>query len=474
MRPWRDAGAVIVDAARLLWRHWPVLVFIYLLGAAGHNGFLWLSIAVSERHATVAGFLLPLVPICTLVALILMLRALAPSLPHVDLDADPALAPEPQSQAEAPGATAVGMAGRVRGAYRRLRDVTSARLALLAGTLIPFLTLYVSEGYLREDRLAFTMATYYDEWIKRGVTMAGDTAIHSDRLFIATGWALAALVIVALTVRWLLDRFDLPRKAVGWGLFAGYLEVLWLFLLANQLTGMKDWGWRWIMDRRFSTWVSNAWETFIGWLGPFGDPVGSATGWIFTALGRGDQLILLPIAWLTVGAVVYGRSIAAPVAAERDPGRIARAAARVPAPVRRVWDEMTGSVRGRFTRLTDGVRLLIRAGLVPMLLFCLVFLLARQSGTLAQEAARWLIGPQDPSTRLAFAPHVAVLTDGVYTVVLVVLLAAAIDRIMAATGPAPAGPASAAMAEQSDRGRTQPPGDTPARPAPSTASGPAE
>ena len=87
----RGALAVVADAARLLWRHWPVLAVIYLLGAAGHNGFLWLAVAVSEHQPTVAGFLLPLVPISTLVALILMLRALAPSLPNVA--PDPAVAP---------------------------------------------------------------------------------------------------------------------------------------------------------------------------------------------------------------------------------------------------------------------------------------------------------------------------------------------------------------------------------------------
>jgi len=457
-RPWHDAGAVIVDALRLLWRHWPVLVFIYLLGAAGHNGFLWLSVVVSERNPTVAGFLLPLVPISTLVALILMLRALTPSLPHVHLDADPVLAPEP-----APGTgpeQEVREQGRVRTAYRRVREVTSARLALLAGTLIPFLTLYVSEGYLKQDRLAFTSAAYFDEFTKRGLTLGGGTAMNTDRLFIAGGWALAALIFVALTVRWLLDRFDLPRKALGWGLFAGYLEVLWLFLLANHFTGLKDWGWRWIMSRRFSEWAADGWQGFLGWLGPFGDPVGWATGWILGALGRGDQLILLPIAWLTVGAVVYGRSIAAPKPTPREPGRIARVGERVPAPARKAWDEMTGSVRGRFTRLASGLRLLISAGLVPMLLFCLVFLLARQSENLAKWVARMIIGPQEVTTRLAFAPHVAVFTGAVYTTVLVVLLGAAINRILGRTAAAP------------DPAGTPPPADTRTTPEPTAGSAP--
>ena len=40
--------------------------------------------------------------------------------------------------------------------------------------------------------------------------------------------------------------------------------------------------------------------------------------------------------------------------------------------------EATASVRGRFSALGNGIRLLAVAGLAPMLLFCLVFLLSRQ------------------------------------------------------------------------------------------------
>jgi len=449
----RGALAVVADAARLLWRHWPVLAVIYLLGAAGHNGFLWLAVAVSEHQPTVAGFLLPLVPISTLVALILMLRALAPSLPNVA--PDPAVDPAIESvvDPEQDPAQQGGWRNRVRTAYLSGRNLTTARLALLAGALIPFLTLYASEGSLARDRIAFVGAAFYDEFQERGITLSGETAMSADRYFIASGWALAGLIGIALVLRWAMDRFGLPAKALGWGLFAAYLEVLWLFLLAHQFTGLKDWGWGWLMDRRFSVWAGERWEAFLGLLGPFADPVGSSTGWLVGALGRGDQLILLPIAWLTVAAVVYGRTLpkipSSPVAGEP-------LSARLPVPVRKAWDELTGSLRGRFRRLADGVRLLVSAGLVPMLLFCLVFILARQVGYSAQELARVIIGPQLVGDRLAFAPHVRLFTDGVHTMVLVVLLGAAIDRIIARTSPRP--------------GTPQPPG-TGTTPQPSPAAG---
>lgn len=456
--------AVVADAARLLWRHWPVLLVIYLLGAAGHNGFLWLAVAVSEHQPTVAGFILPLVPISTLVALILMLRALAPSLPNVAPDAavDPAI--EPVVDAEdtedtEPPADPVGWRGRVRTAYLSGRSLTTARLALLAGAIIPFLTLYASEGSLARDRIAFVGAAYADEFRERGITYGLETAMNNDRYFIATGWALAGLIGLALLLRWALDRFGLPAKALGWGLFAAYLEVLWLFLLAHQFTGLKDWGWGWLMSRRFSAWASDRWEAFLGFLGPFADPVGSTTGWLVGALGRGDQLILLPIAWLTVAAVVYGRSLPSiPRAGTVGSQFMAPLAERVPAPVKKAWDELTGGFRGRFRRLFDGIRLLVSAGLVPMLLFCLAFILARQVGYAAQELARVVIGPQLVSDRIAFAPHVRLFTDGVHTMVLVVLLGAALDRIIGRTSP----PAETPPAAPQPRGTQTTPRPAPA------------
>ncbi|MDO5501728.1 MAG: hypothetical protein Q4G67_01020 [Actinomycetia bacterium] len=499
---WRDAGTVIADAGRLFWRHWPVLVFIYLLGAAGRNGFLWLSISVSERHATIAGFLLPLVPISSLVALILMLRALAPSLRHVDLDKDLALGPEagplPDGvlvQRELSRRAWFRKArlrwqGRARATYGRVRSVATARLALLAATLIPFLTLYAAEGHMTRDRMQFTSAAFYDEFVERGLTLELTSAINTDRLLIATGWALAAIVLGALVLRSGLDRFRLSERSLGWGLFAAYLEVLWLFLLANQFTGLQNRIWGWVTQRRFADWVMDTWAWFTGLLGPLADPVGLFTTQVLGALGRGDQLIVLPIAWLTVAAVVYGRTIAPPPRPAREHGPIMRglltALDAVPAPLVRVWNELTAGVRERFRALGNGIRLLIAAGVLPMLVFCVVFLLARQCGHLAQEIARHLIGPQDINTRLAFAPHVAVVTDGVYTVVLVVLLAAAIDRLLGRRGEGVQEPVVAEQVAQDEAGRTEPrqdrvrevadPGSPPAgsgtTPAPPPVSGP--
>lgn len=392
-----DAGVVLVRAAHLLWRHWPVLTLIYLLGAAAHNGLLWFCVWLSEDHSTTAAFILPLVPMATLTALILALRELTPSLAHVQ--------PPPMT-----------------------------RLTLLASALIPFLTVYVSQQYLREDTRAFLNAATSDELLERSGGL-GPSTFNADRTNIASGVALVGIVVGALVVRWLLDRLDLPRKAVGWGLFAAYVEVLWVWILAKRLSTFTGEVEDWVRTRRLSHWLLDRWGDLIDVLGPLGRPVEAVGQWFWGAVGEADAIIVVPIAWLTVGAVVYGRKLEprerrTSGAAERPERPWQRGLTRLPAPIRRAGHEATASFRGRFSALGNGIRLLAVAGLAPMLLFCLVFLLSRQVEVGVSEVLRLLVGPRDFRDALTLSPYLSVVSRGVYTLVLVVLLGAAIDRIL--------------------------------------------
>lgn len=394
-----DTGAVLVRAAVLLARHWPVLVLTYLVGAAAHNGILWFCVWLSEKHSTSAAFVLPLVPMATLTALILMLRSLTPSLVHV-------------------------------------RPPRMSRLTLLASTLVPFLTVYVSQQYLKEDTRAFLNAATADELLERAGGLGG-TAANIDRTNIASGAALVGIVAGALLVRWLLDRLDLPQKAVGWGLFAAYVEVLWVWLLAKRLSNFTTAVEDWVRTRALTGWLLDRWSDLVTALGPVGHPVDATVQWLWGALGRADAIVVVPIAWLTVGAVVYGRSLdhrpprREPVPEASTAARPwQRGVQRLPVPVRRAGREATASFRGRFSALTNGIRLLALAGLAPMLLFCLVFLLSRRVEVGVAEVLRLAVGPRDFRDALTLSPYVSVVSRGAYTVVLVVLLGAAVDRIL--------------------------------------------
>lgn len=397
-----DLFGVVGQGLRIMLAHLPVLIVIYLLGATGRNGILWLSVWLSRDHATWAWLLMPLAPMSTLTAFILMLRAVAPSLRSASF----------------------GTASATEGQTRRAR--VAGQLTLLASTLIPFLTVYAAQGYLKEDRDVFLNRAAYDDIFGSADAFYGKDFNTDERLFIAQGWGLAAIVVVAFMLRYLLSRFDLPAKNAGLGGFAAYVEVLWVLVLATQFTKYQDQAWQWILDRRFVHWVTETWASFIDILGIIGVPIQAAVSQIGTFIDNSDDILLIPLAWLTVGAVALGGTFTPP---EREPKQRPWAE-RMPAKVRDLGAEISSNVAGRFRGLTDGFRLLALGGLLPMLMFCLAFVLSRESGDLVAEVWRLLVGPQSRNTGLAFAGWRDVLASCVATVVLVGLLAAAIDRIM--------------------------------------------
>ena len=311
-----------------------------------------------------------------------------------------------------------------------------SRLTLLASTLIPFLTVYVSQQYLSEDTRAFLNAATSDELLERSGGL-GPSTFNVDRTNIASGVALVGIVAGALLVRWLLDRLDLPEKAVGWGLFAAYVEVLWVWILAKRLSNFTGEVEAWVRTRRLSQWLLDRWGDLIDALGPVGRPVEAVGQWFWGAHRagrrhhRGPHRLahrrcrrLRPQAGGTPAHCGGSASGAA---------RDAVAAQGCAASRRRCAEPGTRPPR---TSAAGSPRWATASGCLPspvwrpMLLFCLVFLLSRQVEVGVAELLRWIVGPRDFRDALTLSPYLSVISRGAYTVVLVVLLGAAIDRIL--------------------------------------------
>ncbi|MEO7235367.1 MAG: hypothetical protein ABIW80_08330 [Lapillicoccus sp.] len=404
-----DVTAVLVGGSRLLGGHWPWLLAIYLLGAAAHGGALWLAVVVSREHETLAGLILPLAPIASLLALILMLRRLGPSLRHA------------------------------RFSSRGSRDPGrfSGRLALVASLLIPFLTLYSTQGYLQEDRQAFTNAAVVDEIFGSASIFHGGTVNPDRALLVSSTAALVVVILVTLAIRRLLNQLGLPDRHVAFAIAAGYVEVFWLFSVASSFdqgkTAIRDW----VADRVAVHWVTDHVDALVTSLGVLGAPLRVALDAAYGLYASFTAVLLVPVAWLVIGAVVFGRTLDRKPLGLRPPGpwghRVERARTRLrtlPAPARKVTVDVGKDLKGRFGDLGDALRLLVASGALLIVLFCLVFFLARYAEYAAAEVLRVVVGPRSLDTGLAFAPWVSVVTRGVYTVILIVLVAATVDRVV--------------------------------------------
>jgi hypothetical protein len=111
--------------------------------------------------------------------------------------------------------------------------------------------------------------------------------------------------------------------------------------------------------------------------------------------------------------------------------RVGSVADRLPAWLRSWVLGPVTSITDRFSALGSGVLTLMRAGLVPMVTLCLVLVAGRHAGALAGQGLRAALGPMDTDWALVVSPSIDLALTLVNTVIMVVLVAAAVDRFLA-------------------------------------------
>jgi hypothetical protein len=306
-------------------------------------------------------------------------------------------------------------------------------LNYLGSALVPFLAVYASYGYLKQD-----VTDYYNAILEDMPFGADDNVLR--RLPVQWGFTLGAVIVGAVVVRWLLGRWKVAKRRPWLGIVGAYAEVVWISLGAFAVHQATAYGRGWLEGRRVVHGLMDAGNGVVDRLGPLAHPTRDGLNLIGTLVGSVDDVILVPVAWLAVGAVVYGHRIRPPAPPSHDVLDLAaRRWLRLPAPVRKVGAEIGDDLKERFGPLWFGLRLLLRAGLRPMLLFCIAFLLVRGTGTWLFQVERWIVGPHDVgSVWMPLSGPLNVFNDGVQTVLLVALLGAAVDRVLRAQEGVPA------------------------------------
>ena len=412
------AAAVVVDAGRLLGRHWPVLLALFFAGRAARELVMVAAVRASLIHGVLGGLVFVLVPVSTLAALVLMLRVLLTSL---------------SGGGGAAGGGDAAPAG-ASGAPRRLLDAT-------ASVLVPFLAVYASYGYLKKDGREYLYRVFHDEVLDNAALLTNPGKVDvASRLPFTVGVTLASTVAIAVVLRWLLARWDGARRRAWPAVVGGYLEVAWITLVARQISLFKKAGNDWIGERRIVRWIGDTWTHVTESVRGTGGPLKVAVSWVDSLVGSIDTVIIVPIAWLAVGAVVYGYKLTplgAPSHAlyQRAAGRLARG----PRTLRRAATELGTDIYGRFKPLVNGLRVVFHAGWRPMLVFWLAFLVAQTAPQWLWELERMIIGPRDLGAVWSpLSGPLGLVNEAVGAVLLACLLAAAVDRALRAQPAEPA------------------------------------
>jgi hypothetical protein len=382
--PLRDATAVVRTALVVLRRHWPVLFTLSFAGLAARGLVSDAAVRLAHVNSLLGLLVFIVIPVATLIALVLMIWTIRSSLPSITRLSRP-----------------------TAGGARRT-------LNLVGSVLLPFLAVYASYGYLQADRSSFN----YETWdIDQTATSAVPSSVTTT---------LIVVVVVAVALRALMGRWA-PLKDRQWlGIVRAYLEIVWIGILASLVGPLKSAAETWLNDRRVV-------HGSVATADRLGGPIERVLGWASELLGSVDTVILVPIAWLAVGAVIYGSAI------DPEPGalaakllrRAARKWARLPKVFRRPIAATRASLDESFGDLADAMRVLFRTGLASMLLFCLMFLVTQTTGTWLFMLEKHMIGPHDITYFwIPISYPLGVINDGIQMVLLVCLLGAAVDRVL--------------------------------------------
>lgn len=381
------------DAARLLGRHGVPLLVLFLLGLAARNAIMWGAVLLGRDHPVAASLLVPLAPLAVVTALVAMFLRLARD---VGLPAPAGL---------------------------------RARLALVASALIPFLAVYTAQGHLDDDRAQFLNESYADTFRNLGF---GSGAVDDRTILTVTSWQVA-LIGMALVIRYLLDRLDLPDRSALFALVAAVVEVTWLTWLATLGTARWNDAVDWAGGLVVVDTVGAGWHRLVDALGPLGAPFDLVADSVGRLLGEVGAIVVVPVAWLAVAAVVLASDLrGGSLRARRLTGRAETLRARA-AGVRineRRREQARTAFGRKFEELIRAGRLIVHAGVLPVLAFCVIYPLARLAEWGAAVTIRALAGPQDPLLMLVLSPYADVVTRSALTLVAVALAAAAVDRLL--------------------------------------------
>jgi hypothetical protein len=358
--------SILTLTARLVAARWPQLLAWYLAGWLARYLLIELASVFGAFSALAGLLILPLAILARLgsfIAMFLVLRGTMPAFSDFSDRGDDAV-------------------DRTAATTPRTR-VTEIFLV----SIVPFFAFYAAWKLLEEDTVHYAKSALEKIDYSGGAPDAAVLSLALDPLTIA-------VIVVAFAGRYSLKRFasSLPRWT---NLIAVYLESVWVYLTLFLIVGYTEDVRAWIDSRAGTHLLTELRETVTGAFAPFGWIWGGVE-WLVGATGG---LVLLPLAWLTLAGIVYGRALAQPKVAIRLNNRYySRVRSRVgalPAGVLYRAKDVGNDFLARWKPLASAVVLIWRAGVLPMGIFVLAYTVLEAANGWLLFAGVQLIGPHD-------------------------------------------------------------------------------
>ena len=408
---WQVAVELLRVTGRLLARYWAPLVVVSALGVIVRSALVDLAIEVVKRNAVMGYLAMTLIPAFALITVIGMLWVMG----------------------RPDGLT-------FRRGFNRL-------LAAFASAMVVFVALYEYKSELATDR-----RDVFGTAIREAVFAGEDT----DRLLPSpTAISVISIVFVALIIRFVgggvLKRLNRhvgaspttrqANRQLWLRLLVGLAELVWLVIAALVLTALFKGAAAWWASRRIVVEVSTWWATLDL------DALSAVLGWISHAVSVLTTSIvagiLLPMGWLTIGLLFFGSridqisSLSSRTAglATRLPGiRKRDGAARLDAAKLEARIEDLTEPEGRWGVIGSSIGVILTRGWVPVLTYCALYLVASQLDYVVWSFASNALPTVAVHDWVAIYPVVGSIANVVTQVVVIALVAAAVDFTLRSVG----------------------------------------
>jgi hypothetical protein len=393
---------VLRTFGRAIVQTWPTVLAWFLAGWLAHAALIRLAGWVGVYESLWGLIILPLAVLAKLASYVGMFLAIRPAMRHYQrLDRLAATAP----------------AGDATTPVRR-RSFRQDWGATTVTGLIAFLVIYFTWGMVQDDLIAYGRASW-DQY---------DPNADFHPLVVSVGVMSITFVVVAFALRLVLGRFAtrLPKWVAG---ISAYLEAAWLLTAALAIGDILAGVPAWLASRRMFAWIvdgiAELRETFA-WF----TVVGDAIAWLAGAIG---EVIVLPLAWLALAAIVFAGVL--PRRVRRASGRSARLREaaerrwrRMPRPVRVLGTSLSSGLRDRWEPIATALSLVVRNGPVRLGAYLLAFAVVTVSGQWLHGLIYQLIGPHETGWWIATSDPISLLVAVITTPLQFMIVAAAFDE----------------------------------------------
>lgn len=416
----QDSGTLLTTVGRagsLFLKAWPRLFAWYLLAQLTHLGVMWVAVRAGY-HLKPAGIaILALVVMVSLLMYVVMFLILRGELPyHLRAVTEGKLAPDDRPDEP------------------RFLDAA-------AWALLPFLAFYTAWNFLKADAIEFENKLLEYRTGKEIVTIltGGQVPPDTEGFHTLSTWAFIALGVGAYLLRLLVkkrggDDAGGPVRR----LFVTYLEALWIFVTIYQASSVPPPPREWVEQRQVFAWITDGYhwllDTVLG-LGAVRDVWDAVAGVVSAGISELWGAAVLPLMFITVVAVIYGRSMSRPEGSVTvwryrfdAVGRRWQATPRI---VRVAGNSVVSDWKDRWSPVANAFRLVVRSGLRPLLGYFLAF-------AAVTAGAEWVgifvrdhvVGPHSVEVWMVLDEPLGLVVDGLRIMLQVCLLAAAYDRMV--------------------------------------------